>query len=91
MIIHEFVLAMEKNMSLRDLGSAVPIYPTYAEVSRRLGSQYRATRLERGYIQTALKLFYGFVPRVSAHNGQAAASDGPAPAEQASSAHGHAH
>jgi pyruvate/2-oxoglutarate dehydrogenase complex dihydrolipoamide dehydrogenase (E3) component len=91
MIIQEFVLAMEKNMGLRDLGSAVPIYPSYAEVAHKLGNQYRASRLESGYVQTALKLFYGFVPRVSLRNGQPATPEEPAPAEDASAAPGHGH
>jgi pyruvate/2-oxoglutarate dehydrogenase complex dihydrolipoamide dehydrogenase (E3) component len=88
MIVHEFVLAMEKAMSLRDLASAVPIYPTYAEVARRLGDQYRASRLESSYVQTALKLLYGFVPRISLGNGRAAVPDATEDAT-ASDAHGH--
>ncbi|MFI5456184.1 MAG: dihydrolipoyl dehydrogenase family protein [Isosphaerales bacterium] len=71
MILQELVLAMERNLSLGDLAAAVPIYPTYAGVVRQLADQHRATRLESSYVQTALKLFYGFLPRVAAGNGAA--------------------
>jgi pyruvate/2-oxoglutarate dehydrogenase complex dihydrolipoamide dehydrogenase (E3) component len=69
MILHEFVLAMERGLGLGDIASAVHIYPTYGGVARNLGNQFLATRLERGYVQTALRLFYGFSPRVAARNG----------------------
>ena len=69
MILQELVVAMEGNLGLGDLAAVVPIYPTYAGAVRHLANQHRASRLECGYIQTALKLFYGFVPRVGARNG----------------------
>jgi pyruvate/2-oxoglutarate dehydrogenase complex dihydrolipoamide dehydrogenase (E3) component len=90
MIVHELSLAIAKNLSLGDLGAPVAIYPTYAEVLSRLASQQRATRLETGYVQAALKLFYGFVPRLAAGNGtapKAAAAEESHPVE----AHGHGH
>ena len=55
MIIQEFVLAMERNLSLHDLAAAVPIYPTYAGVVATSGQpvsgdpareQLRPVRLE---------------------------------------------
>jgi pyruvate/2-oxoglutarate dehydrogenase complex dihydrolipoamide dehydrogenase (E3) component len=88
MILQEFVLAMEQNLSLRDLAAAVPIYPTYADVARKLADQHRATRLENSYVQTALKLFYGFVPRDS--GATVRANEAPAP-EAVAGAHGHGH
>jgi len=92
MILQELVLAMERNLSLGDLAAAVPIYPTYAGVVRHLADQQRATRLQSSYIQTALKLFYGFIPRVAAGNGAAEPQPAP-PAEEthpvASHEHGH--
>jgi pyruvate/2-oxoglutarate dehydrogenase complex dihydrolipoamide dehydrogenase (E3) component len=89
MIVQEFVLAMENNLSLRDIASAVPVYPTYAEVARRLADQHRASRLENGYVQTALKLFYGFVPRIAGRNGAAATDEGSRAPKQAVPTHGH--
>jgi pyruvate/2-oxoglutarate dehydrogenase complex dihydrolipoamide dehydrogenase (E3) component len=74
MIIQEFVLAQEGGIGLSDIASAMPVYPSYASVARHLANQFQETRLlGRGYIQTALKLFYGFVPRVSGGNGPASA------------------
>jgi len=92
MIIQELVLAMERNLSLGDLAAAVPIYPTYAGAVRQLAIQHRATKLENSYVQTALKLFYGFIPRVAAGNGATEPHAEP-PAEEhlpvASPGHGH--
>jgi pyruvate/2-oxoglutarate dehydrogenase complex dihydrolipoamide dehydrogenase (E3) component len=92
MIVQELVVAMKANLSLGDLADSVPIYPSYAAVVRHLASQHRAARLESGYVQTALKLFYGFIPRVAARNGAAeqpaearAAEEHPLPA----AGHGH--
>jgi pyruvate/2-oxoglutarate dehydrogenase complex dihydrolipoamide dehydrogenase (E3) component len=88
MIIHELSLAIAKNLSLGDLAAAVPIYPTYAEVIDRLAKQQRATKLETGYVQAALKLFYGFVPRIAAANGSAP-PESAAEEPHAAQAHGH--
>jgi len=90
MILQELVLAMERNLSLGDLAAAVPIYPTYAGVVRQLADQQRATRLESGYVQTALKLFYGFIPRIAAGNGAAAREPEP-PAEETHPVASHGH
>ncbi len=92
MIINEIAFAMAKHLPLRDLAAGVPIYPTYGSVLRDLAIQARADKLEKGYIQTALKLFYGFMPRVLADNGSsgneaAPAETGPGP----SGPHGHGH
>ena len=90
MIINEIALAMTRNLPLRDLAAAVPIYPTYGSVLRDLAVQARAVKLERGYIQTALKLFYGFMPRATADNGTS--GNEATPAEPGPSApHGHGH
>jgi pyruvate/2-oxoglutarate dehydrogenase complex dihydrolipoamide dehydrogenase (E3) component len=70
MIVQEFVVALENGLTLADLSSAVPVYPSYAAVVQNLANQFLQTRLlGKSYVQTALKLFYGFVPRVPAHNG----------------------
>ena len=69
MIVQEFVLAMKMGHGLSDLAAAVPVYPSYAGVASHLASQFRDSRLQNGYIQSALRLFYGFTPRVGTGNG----------------------
>ncbi len=61
LILQPFVLAMEKGLGLADIAAAVPIYPTYAGAARSLADQFLATRLEKGFFQTALRFFYGFL------------------------------
>lgn len=86
MIVQEFVLAVEKGLSLADLGSAMAVYPSYASIAGQLAHQFQQTRfLGSGYIQTALRLFYGFVPRVPGSNGSP-----PGQAEPLSEAESHA-
>jgi pyruvate/2-oxoglutarate dehydrogenase complex dihydrolipoamide dehydrogenase (E3) component len=80
MILQEFVLAIEKGLGLRDLAAAIPIYPTYAAVARQLAEQHLATRFETSFLGKALRLFYGFAPRVATDNG---AAGHPAPPESA--------
>ena len=77
MIIHEIALAMAKGLPLQDLAAAVPIDPSYGSVLRELAVQAKAGRLEKGYIQTALKIFYGFMPRAGAGNGPSASRSAP--------------
>jgi pyruvate/2-oxoglutarate dehydrogenase complex dihydrolipoamide dehydrogenase (E3) component len=91
-IIQQLALGMERNLSLGDLSAAVPIYPTYADAVRQLANQHRATRLQNSYVKTALKLFYGFIPRVATGNGVAEQPAEP-PAEEHHSVafHGHGH
>ncbi len=65
-------------------------------VARLLAGQFAATRLERGFIQTALKVFYGFMPRAAAGNGSAhSAAEGTGghepEAEHAAPGPGHGH
>jgi pyruvate/2-oxoglutarate dehydrogenase complex dihydrolipoamide dehydrogenase (E3) component len=71
MILQEFVLAMKKGLGLKDISAAVPIYPTYAAVAHHLASQFRESRLGNSYVKSALRLFYGFIPRMVAGNGTA--------------------
>jgi hypothetical protein len=65
LVLQQLVLAMESGLSLGDLAASSQIYPTYASVIRELAAQFQAMRLERGFVQTALRLFYGFQPRPS--------------------------
>ncbi|HHM05084.1 MAG TPA: mercuric reductase [Gammaproteobacteria bacterium] len=50
-IIHEYVLAMAKNMKAKDLSGVIHIYPTLAQINRRLADQ----RLKAGLTPTAKK------------------------------------
>jgi pyruvate/2-oxoglutarate dehydrogenase complex dihydrolipoamide dehydrogenase (E3) component len=90
MVIHEIALAMARGVPLQDLAAAVPIYPSYGSVPHQLAVQARAGKLEKGYIQKALKIFYGFIPQGTAGNGPS--DSGPAQAARAPEAqHGPAH
>ncbi len=96
LLIQEFTLALEKGLGLGAIAAATAIYPTYAGVGPALAKQYLATRLERGVVQTALRIFFGFMPRVGAGDGPTDASTEDTagheePVEQASGGHGHGH
>jgi pyruvate/2-oxoglutarate dehydrogenase complex dihydrolipoamide dehydrogenase (E3) component len=94
MIIHAIALAMAKGLPLQELGAAVPIDPSYGQVLRQLAIQAKAGKLEKGYIQTALKMFYGFMPRAGGGNGSSeveAQAGTTAPESRAEEGHGHAH
>jgi hypothetical protein len=91
MILQEFVLALEKGLGLADIAAAVHIYPTYGGVARLLGNQFLATRLEKGFIQTALRWFYGFNPPAAAGNGAAQARQESPSEEHAVAEQGHGH
>jgi pyruvate/2-oxoglutarate dehydrogenase complex dihydrolipoamide dehydrogenase (E3) component len=93
MIVQEFVLAMESGIGLSDMASAMPVYPSYAAVAHHLANQFQESRLlGKGYIQTALKFFYGFVPRVSDNNGPPSVrSEDSHGAAQQTSSHDHGH
>ena len=61
-VLAEFVLAMEHGLTLHDIAGTVHIYPTYSGIARKLANQFAATRLEKGYVRTALRWFHGFEP-----------------------------
>jgi pyruvate/2-oxoglutarate dehydrogenase complex dihydrolipoamide dehydrogenase (E3) component len=93
MIVQEFVLALKKGLGLNDIAAAVPVYPTYAGVAHRLASQFREGRLGNNYVKSALRLFYGFIPRVDAGNGTAESNPETTsePESHPAAAHGHGH
>jgi pyruvate/2-oxoglutarate dehydrogenase complex dihydrolipoamide dehydrogenase (E3) component len=62
-VLQEFVVAMENGLTLTDLMNTVHTYPSYATLVRRLALQFGATRLDKGYVQTALRWIFGFDPR----------------------------
>jgi pyruvate/2-oxoglutarate dehydrogenase complex dihydrolipoamide dehydrogenase (E3) component len=59
-VLQEFVIAMEHGLTLADLSNIVHTYPTYSGLARALANQFQATKLEKGYVQTALRWLYGF-------------------------------
>jgi pyruvate/2-oxoglutarate dehydrogenase complex dihydrolipoamide dehydrogenase (E3) component len=96
LLIQEFTLAMEKGLGLGAIAAATAIYPTYAGIGPALARQHMATRLERGVVQTALRIFYGFMPRVApgngtAHDSAAGTAGHEPPAEQPVGGQGHGH
>lgn len=93
LILQELVLAMDAGLGLSDIAASTHIYPTYSDVVLRLARQYQSTRLETGFMQTVLKLYYGFRPRggaLPATNG-GAESESHSVAEPAATSHGHGH
>ncbi len=90
MIIHAIALAMARGVPLQELGAAVPIDPSYGRVLRLLATGARADKLEKGYIQTALKLLYGFMPRADSLPESSAPLEAAAPSG-ADGGHGHGH
>ncbi|HSA59210.1 MAG TPA: mercuric reductase [bacterium] len=47
-LIHELVLAMHQKIGLRKIASMIHVYPTLAEVSKRVADTYQRTRLKPG-------------------------------------------
>lgn len=47
-LIHEFVLAMHSRIGLKGVASMIHVYPTLAEVSKRVADAYQRTRLKPG-------------------------------------------
>jgi pyruvate/2-oxoglutarate dehydrogenase complex dihydrolipoamide dehydrogenase (E3) component len=88
LVLQQLVVAMEGGLGLGDLAGVTQIYPTYGQIIHDLAAQYRATRRERGFLQSALNFFYGFQPQTSA--GPVAAPDGDhTHGEPVAAAHGH--
>jgi pyruvate/2-oxoglutarate dehydrogenase complex dihydrolipoamide dehydrogenase (E3) component len=77
-VLQEFVLAMEHGLTLTDLMNTVHIYPTYSGLARKLANQFGARKLDKGFVQTALRWFYGFAPRSSNGNAPALPDSEPA-------------
>ncbi|MDR3620793.1 MAG: FAD-dependent oxidoreductase [Paludisphaera borealis] len=82
LVIQELALAIGSGISLARVAEAVPIYPTYAGIVKRAADQFQASRFERGFLRSAIRLFYGFEPR------SATASE---PVEAAVVGHSHDH
>jgi len=52
-LLHEFVLAMKAGIGLAAIASTIHVYPTLAELARKVGDKYNKTRLT----PTAKKIF----------------------------------
>jgi pyruvate/2-oxoglutarate dehydrogenase complex dihydrolipoamide dehydrogenase (E3) component len=59
LVIQEFVVAMERGLTLSDLAATPRIVPTYAGVVRDLADQCARTRGEPGLVRSALRWFRG--------------------------------
>ncbi|MDQ6623068.1 MAG: mercuric reductase [Verrucomicrobiota bacterium] len=44
-LIHEFILAMQQGIGLGKIASMIHVYPTFAEVARKVGDQFNKKRL----------------------------------------------
>jgi pyruvate/2-oxoglutarate dehydrogenase complex dihydrolipoamide dehydrogenase (E3) component len=71
LVLQQLVLAMDAGVGLVQLAGTTQIFPTYARIVGELAEQYRCTRLEKGFMASALKFFYGFQPRTAAADGSA--------------------
>jgi pyruvate/2-oxoglutarate dehydrogenase complex dihydrolipoamide dehydrogenase (E3) component len=87
LVLQEVVLAMENRLTLRDILNTIHTYPTYAGLARALAVQFGAARLEKRFVQRALRWFYGFEPRTNSSDSAPA----PAPAQADTAAHAGAH
>jgi pyruvate/2-oxoglutarate dehydrogenase complex dihydrolipoamide dehydrogenase (E3) component len=59
-LIHEFVLAMRENIPLGRISSAIHVYPTLAQVSRRTADKFYAEKLQSQtgrLLQRVVKMF----------------------------------
>ena len=61
--IQELTLAIEHGLTVSDLGGTVHPYPTTASAVRSIANRFAASRLEGGWVRSALKWVYGFTPR----------------------------
>ncbi len=100
LVLQQLVVAMQAGLGLGDLAETIQIYPTYGQVIRDLAGQFQKTRLERGFLATAIRLFYGFQPRTGAADGASdrmtgvpngSAHDASTASHPTEPAHGHGH
>jgi pyruvate/2-oxoglutarate dehydrogenase complex dihydrolipoamide dehydrogenase (E3) component len=96
LVLEQLVLARDSGLGLGDLAGTTQIYPTYARLIGALADQFRATRLDRGFLASALKFFYGYQPRtgpVADSAGDSNGARGPSTSQEPASAadHGHGH
>lgn len=56
-LIHEMVLAMQQNIGLKKIAAMIHVYPTLAEISKRVADTFQATRLSPK-IKNLLKRYF---------------------------------
>lgn len=90
LVVQELGLAIHSGLTLAQVAQAVPIYPTYAGIVKQAADQFRTSRLERGFLGSVIRMFYGFEPRTAplAHEANAAEPT-TEPAEAAAAGHDH--
>jgi pyruvate/2-oxoglutarate dehydrogenase complex dihydrolipoamide dehydrogenase (E3) component len=88
LVLQQLVVAMEGGLGLGDLADVTQIYPTYGRIIHDLAAQYRASRRERGFLQSALNFFCGFQPQTAAGPVEAPNGDHDHD-EPVAAAHGH--
>jgi pyruvate/2-oxoglutarate dehydrogenase complex dihydrolipoamide dehydrogenase (E3) component len=76
LVLQQLVVARNAGLGLGDLAETAQIYPTYGQVIGTLAGQFQRTRLERGFLATALRFFYGFQPPTDAVDGTSARTPG---------------
>lgn len=57
-LIHEYALALDKKMKASDLAGVIHIYPTFAQINRRVADQYSKEKLTPG-AQRFIRLLFG--------------------------------
>lgn len=62
LVLQEFVLAIEHGLTLADLAATVHPYPTAISAVHSMANQFARTRMETGFVKTAMRWFYGFEP-----------------------------
>jgi pyruvate/2-oxoglutarate dehydrogenase complex dihydrolipoamide dehydrogenase (E3) component len=62
LVLQEFVLAMQAGLGLHEIAETVHAYPTLAAMARKLANQHAASRVEKPYVQTALRWLFGYQP-----------------------------
>ncbi len=64
-LIHEWVAALNGNMSLPRIAQAIHAYPTLSEISKRASGNYLAPQLFNNFIRRTLKFLFGLQGNIS--------------------------
>ncbi len=91
LVLQEFVVAMAHGLTLGDLAETVHPYPTHAGLARKIANQFSATRLDGGFVRSALRLFYGFTPRQAGADHTPVAAEPEPAASHVAHSNGHGH
>ncbi len=58
-LIHEIVLAMQKNIPIGTLSTTIHVYPTLAQANQRAADNYYREKLFQARSQTAFSAYFG--------------------------------